>query len=156
MTRWLPCPYMVKTFRIDWPMSLKLGIQHRSLEYYQICSNDDPRLTFDLFTQTLVPYAFVWENAKMVDYSETIEVYGIIIGIYSKPNEYMAIYIYQRSRLFFNLCPGHSDFINFKPLFTLKLLNRLQSNNMLNLRESRGPECMEAVEATWPRWLLCT
>ena len=31
---------------------------------YQIPSNDDPRFTFDLFTQTsiLFPYAFVWEN----------------------------------------------------------------------------------------------
>ena len=32
----------------DWLM-LKFGIQHRALEYYQVCSNDDPRLTFDLF-----------------------------------------------------------------------------------------------------------
>ena len=27
-------------------MTLKLGMQHRVLEYYQVCSNDDPRLTF--------------------------------------------------------------------------------------------------------------
>ena len=35
------------------------------LEDYQIPSNDDPRLTFDLFMQglALVLYAFVWENA---------------------------------------------------------------------------------------------
>ena len=26
-------------------MTLKLGIQHRSLEYYQVCSKDDPWLT---------------------------------------------------------------------------------------------------------------
>ena len=99
-------------------MSLKLGIQHRSLEYYPVCSNDDPMLTFDLFRQrfTLVPYAFVMENAKMMDHLETIEVYGIKIGIYIKPNEYMEIYMYQRSRSFFNLCPSHSDFINFKQL----------------------------------------
>ena len=25
--------------------SLKVGMQHRILEYYQICSNDDPGLT---------------------------------------------------------------------------------------------------------------
>ena len=42
----------------DWRMLLKFGIQHRALEYYQVCSNDESRLTFDLFTQrsTLVPY----------------------------------------------------------------------------------------------------
>ena len=42
-------------------MSSKLGIQHQVFGYCQICSNDDPRLTFDLFTErsNLVPYAFV-------------------------------------------------------------------------------------------------
>ena len=33
----------------------------------------------------------------MVDYSETIEVYDIKVGIYSKLNEYMEIYMYQMS-----------------------------------------------------------
>ena len=32
-------------------MSLKLGMLHRALRYFQVCSNDDPRLTFDLFMQ---------------------------------------------------------------------------------------------------------
>ena len=47
-------------FKTDWPVLLKVGIQHRAFEYYQV--NDDPRLRFELFTQrsTLVPYAFVW------------------------------------------------------------------------------------------------
>ena len=44
--------YMVKTLKIfsgtKRPMALTLGMQHRVLEYYQICSNDDPGLT-DLF-----------------------------------------------------------------------------------------------------------
>ena len=52
-------------FRTEWPRSLKLGKQHWALEYYQVCSNDDPRLTFDPFTQrsTLVPCAFVSRKA---------------------------------------------------------------------------------------------
>ena len=41
----------------------------------------------------------------MVDYSETIEVYGIEVGKYSKLNEYIEIYMYQRSTSFFDLCP---------------------------------------------------
>ena len=60
--RWPPCPYTLKIFFFgtDWPMLLKLGTQHRELEYYQVCSTDDPRVTFDVFTQksTLVPYTF--------------------------------------------------------------------------------------------------
>ena len=54
------------SFRIDRLMLLALSIQHQTLGYYHVCSNDDPRLTFDLFTQMstlVVPYAFVWENA---------------------------------------------------------------------------------------------
>ena len=45
--RWPPCPYMVKTLKIFFsgtkrPMALKVNLQHRVLEYYQVCSNDDP------------------------------------------------------------------------------------------------------------------
>ena len=42
----------------------------------------------------------------MVDYSETIEEYGIKVGIYSKQNKYMETCMYQRSRSFFDdHCP---------------------------------------------------
>ena len=60
------------------PMTLKLGMQHRVLEY-QVCSNDDPGLTMTYFRarSNIVPYAFVWEKGKTMDFSETIVVYGI-------------------------------------------------------------------------------
>ena len=60
-------------------MTLKLGMHHRVLEYYQVCSDDDPGLTLTYFTarSNLVLYAFVWEEGKAVDYSETIVVYGL-------------------------------------------------------------------------------
>ena len=47
-------------------MTLKLGLHHRVLEYYQICSNDDPGFTLTYFTarSNLVPYAFVWEKVN--------------------------------------------------------------------------------------------
>ena len=50
-------------------MTLKLGMQHHVLEYYQICSNDDPRLTLTCFMtiSNLVHYAFVWEKGKTMD-----------------------------------------------------------------------------------------
>ena len=58
-------------------MTLKVGMQHRVLKYYQICSNDDPGLTLSYFTarSNLVPYAFVWEKGNIMDFSESIVVY---------------------------------------------------------------------------------
>ena len=50
-------------------MTLKLDMQHRVLEYYQVCSNYDTVLTLTYFTarSNLVPYAFVWgKRVKLV------------------------------------------------------------------------------------------
>ena len=60
-------------------MTLKLGLQNQVLEYYQVCSNDDPGLTLTDFTArpNLVPYAFVWEKGKTMDISETIVIYEL-------------------------------------------------------------------------------
>ena len=60
-------------------MTLKLGMQYRVHEYYQVCSNDDPGLTLTYFTamSNLVPYAFVWEKGKTMDFSETIVFYDL-------------------------------------------------------------------------------
>ena len=56
-------------------MTLKVGMQHRVLEM-RVCSNDVPGLTLSYFMArpNLVPYAFVWENVKTMDFSETIVV----------------------------------------------------------------------------------
>ena len=45
----------------------------------------------------LVPYAFVLEKRKTIDFSDTIVVYDIKIGRCNQPNEYMKLYEYQRS-----------------------------------------------------------
>ena len=60
-------------------MTLKLSMQHLVLEYYQDCSNDDPGLTLTYFTarSNLVPYAFVWEKDKTMDFAETIVVFDL-------------------------------------------------------------------------------
>ena len=101
-------------------MTLKLGIQHWVLGYYQVCSNDAPGLTFTYFTarSKLVPYAFEWEKVKTMEklfFSETIVVYDIKVGRYSQLNEYMKLYEYQRSRSFIDLGPDLLDsiFLNF-------------------------------------------
>ena len=48
------------------PMTLNFGMHHRVLEYYQVCSNDDPGLTLTYFMASLnlVPYAYVWQKGK--------------------------------------------------------------------------------------------
>ena len=58
------------------PMTLKLGMQHRVLEYYQVSSNVDPGLTLTYFTarSNVVAYAFIWEKGKTMDFSETTVV----------------------------------------------------------------------------------
>ena len=57
-------------------MILKLGMQHQVHKHYQVCSNDEPGLTLTYFTarSNLLPYAFVWERGKTMDFSETIVV----------------------------------------------------------------------------------
>ena len=63
-------------------MILKLGMQHRVLEYYQVCSNDDHGLTLAYFTAMsyLVPYALYGEKGKTMDFSETVVVYDVKVG----------------------------------------------------------------------------
>ena len=60
-------------------MILKLGMQHRGLKLYKVYMNSDPGLTLTYFTarSNLVPYAFVWEKGKTMDFSETIVIYDL-------------------------------------------------------------------------------
>ena len=80
--KWLPCLFMVKILKIfssgtKRPMTLKLGMQHQVLEYYQVYSNVGLTLTYFTARSDLVPYAFVWEKGKTMDFSETIVVYDL-------------------------------------------------------------------------------
>ena len=75
-------------------------MQHQVLEYYQVCSNNDPRLTLIYFTarSNLVPCTFIWEKGKAMDFSETIVVCDTRVGRGSQLNEYVKLYEYQRSK----------------------------------------------------------
>ena len=59
----------------------------------QVCSNDEPGLTLTYFvaSSNFVPYAFVWEVGKTVDFSETTVPYDIKVGRCSQLNEYMKL-----------------------------------------------------------------
>ena len=56
--------------RTKQPMTLNIGMQHRILQTYQVCSNDNPGLTLTYFMarSNLVPYAFVWEKGNIMDF----------------------------------------------------------------------------------------
>ena len=101
------------------PMTLNVGMQHRVLEYYWVCSNDYPGLTLTYFTamSNLVPYAFVWEKGKTMNYSGTIVAYGIKVCRCRQLNEYMILYEYQRPRPFTDLRWRSLKFNIFKLLF---------------------------------------
>ena len=97
---WLPCPYWsamsiyVKNLKnlLLWNQKTD-GMQHRVLKYYQICSNDDPGMTVTYFMarSNLVPYAFVWEKGKTMDFSETIVVFDVKVGRCRQLNVYMKL-----------------------------------------------------------------
>ena len=57
-------------------------MHHQVLKYYHVCSNDDTGLTLTYFMvrSNLVPYAFVWEKGKTMDFSETIVVYDLTLA----------------------------------------------------------------------------
>ena len=60
-------------------MTLKFSMQHWVLKYYQVYSNDDLGSTLTYFTarSKLVPYVFVWETGKTMDFSEAIVIYDL-------------------------------------------------------------------------------
>ena len=59
-------------------MTLKVCMQHPALEYYQVCSNNDPGLILTYFTaRSDLVSCFCMEKVKTMDVSETIVVYDI-------------------------------------------------------------------------------
>ena len=70
---------------------------------YQVCPNDDSRLTLTYLTSrsNLLPNAFKWEFFECFFLINTVEAKFIILTLYVKPNERMVINKIQRSRLVF-------------------------------------------------------
>ena len=86
-------------------MTLKVWYVALSAQVLPSLLNDDPGLTLTYFVarSNLVPYAFVWEKCKTMDFSETIVVYDIKVGRCSQLNECMNLCEYQKSRSFIDL-----------------------------------------------------
>ena len=105
-------------------MTLKVDMQHRVLEYYQVCSNDESGLTLTYFIarSNFVPYAFVWEEGKRMDISETVVVYDIKVGRCSQLNEYMKL-MSTKGQGYSLTGPNFSDsiYLNFFSSITTRL-----------------------------------
>ena len=68
-------------------------------------------LTYFTARSNLIPYAFVWEKGKIMDFSETIVVYDIKVGRISLLNEDM-----KGQGHSWDFVQGHSD-STFSTLF---------------------------------------
>ena len=73
---------MVKTLKDLLRNQRADDFETRVHKYYHFCSNYVPELTLTYLTirSNLVPYAFVWEKGKTMDFSETIVVYDVKVG----------------------------------------------------------------------------
>ena len=92
-----PDPYMVQTSKnlLLWNkrlMTLKLGIQHRVLKYYHICSTDDTGLTLTIFMTlpNLFPNPSAWVTAyeHIVMYFQACSAYPKLLSMTSLKSWY--------------------------------------------------------------------
>ena len=63
------------------PVTLGLGVYHLGCGAYQVCSNDDPRLTLTYYPprSNLLPNAFRWDFFGKVDFFNTVDAKVIIL-----------------------------------------------------------------------------
>ena len=103
------------------PITLKLGMQHRVLEYYQVCSKDVPELTLTYFMarSNLVPYAFVWEKGKTMHFSETIVAYDFKLATDDRSDKKFLL----TSKLYprMPLPRGYIHVLNHEEMFKIRL-----------------------------------
>ena len=92
-----------------WPWKFVCSIKCSSTtKFVQMMTLSWP---WPILGQIWSPYAFIWEKVKTTDFSETIVVYDIKVGICSQLNEYMKLYEYQRPRSLIDLGLNLSDTI---------------------------------------------
>ena len=90
-------------------MTLKLGTQHQVLEFYQVCSTDDPGLTLTYFTaRSIWSLMLLYGKKVKLDFSETIVVYDLKLATHDRSDK--------KFLLTSELCPlGIYTCIRFKP-----------------------------------------
>ena len=128
-------------------MTLKVGMQHWVLEYYQVCSNDDLGLTITYFTtrSNLVLYAFEWKKGKTVDFSDSIVVCDIKFGRCSQLK--VKVIHWPSSKV--------TQSQHFQTSFPYKPLGQFKPNFMWSLHGRREWKWVQMVYVTWPGWRPC-
>ena len=98
-------------------MTMKVGMQHKVLEYYEFVQMMTLEWPWPILRQGQIwsPMLLYGKKVKQWIFLEIIVVYDIKVGRCSQVNEYMKFHEYQRSRSFIDLGPNHSDsiFLNF-------------------------------------------
>ena len=106
-------------------MTLKLIMQHWVLGYYQIYLNDDPWLTLTYFTarSNLVPYSFVWEKDKIIDFSETIVICDLKLAPDDRSDKKFLLTSKRCPWGLYAPCPGYMHVLNHekKKLYKIRL-----------------------------------
>ena len=74
----------------------------------------------------MIPYAFVWEKVKIMDFSETIVVCDIKVGRFSLLNEYMNLMNIKGQGHSLNFVKGHSD-STFSVLFCSESARQIEA-----------------------------
>ena len=120
-------------------------------------------MTYFMARSNLVPYAFVWEKGKTMDFSETIVVCDIKVGRFRQVNEFMNLCECQRSKAFIDLGPRSLRFNIFKTFFFSETARSIEAKFHLKppwllhgmeewlLHVMEEWKWVQMVYATWPR-----
>ena len=161
--RWPPRPYMVKPplkiffTRTRRPMILGLGMLHLGCGAFQVCSNDDPRLTLTYLKSrsNLLSNAFKWE----------IVLKSLFFWKLLKPKSLFSLDMLNLMRL----CLKNVSKVKIDLLAKVTHI-RVPSTHLTIFSESTCPivfkfhmktpydrltKNIQIVLATWPRWLPC-
>ena len=107
-----------------WPWKFVCSIGYSSTtKFVQMMTLVWPLHTFSA-RSNLVPYVFIWEKVKTMDFSETIVVCDIKVGRCSQQSEYIKLYEYQWTRSLIDFGPNLLDsiFLNFFFSITTRLI----------------------------------
>ena len=123
------------TVRWTWPIygKVKFGALPSFFKWW-------PCVDLDLFYGKVkfIPYAFVLEKGKIMDFPETVVVYDIRVGRFSQLNKYMKLYEYQRSRCIHWPSSKVTQIQHFRTCFAQKPLGRLKPNFIWSLHGMCG------------------
>ena len=114
-------------------------MQHWVLKFYQIYSNDDPELTLTYFTAmpNLVPYAFVWEKGKTMDFSETIVVYDLKLKTDDRSDKKFLLTSKFRLQGVVSPCPC--------AIYMYKIMKKLYKSDLQEMFLKLVANCLRAV-----------